>query len=99
MVVEIKADVENARAIANDMDSYGESVSESAGRCGQEAYSRDTAFGEEFMRSASAYTRLLQGTGANIGEAMSGFRSAFAALRKYLNRPKNSRWLLSIRLR
>ena len=37
MVVEIKADVENARAIANDMDSYGESVSESAGRCGQEA--------------------------------------------------------------
>ena len=73
MVVEIKADVENARAIANDMDSYGESVSESAGRCGQEAYSRDTAFGEEFMRSASAYTRLLQGTGANIGEAMSGF--------------------------
>lgn len=32
MVVEIKADVENARAIANDMDSYGESVSESAGR-------------------------------------------------------------------
>ena len=31
MVVEIKADVDNARAIANDMDSYGESVSESAG--------------------------------------------------------------------
>ena len=97
MVVEIKADVDNARAIANDMDSYGESVSESAGRCGQEAYSRDTAFGKEFMRSASAYTQLLQGTGANIGEAMSGF--SFAALRKYLNRPKNSRWLLSIRLR
>ena len=46
MVVEIKADVDNARAIANDMDSYGESVSESAGRCGQEAYSRDTAFGK-----------------------------------------------------
>lgn len=73
MVVEIKADVDNARAIANDMDSYGESVSESAGRCGQEAYSRDTAFGKEFMRSASAYTQLLQGTGANIGEAMSSF--------------------------
>ena len=48
MVVEIKADVDNARAIANDMDSYGESVSESAGRCGQEAYSRDTAFGKEY---------------------------------------------------
>ena len=73
MVVEIKADVDNARAIANDMDSYGESVSESAGRCGQEAYSRDTAFGKEFKRSASAYTRLLQGTGANIGEALIGF--------------------------
>lgn len=73
MVVEIKADVDNARAIANDMDSYGESVAKSGGRCSQESYSRDTAFGEEFMRRASAYTRLLQETGANIGEAMSGF--------------------------